>query len=146
MKEIAGVIYPVPVEMVDRLFKGKTVYVKYGAHRTTKLAPKHKVIFYASHGSKKLVGEGKIKSVEFLTPLKVLEKYRDELFLTETELYAYVGGRSQMEMLTLVLTNLKKYSTPFEFNKPITMAGQYLTIQEYSSFIHKRSSEKNADP
>jgi hypothetical protein len=142
MSEINGVIFPIPAKLVDRLFRGNTkVFVKYVAHNTTRLAPKHKVIFYASHGSKKLIGEGIIEKVEFLTPQKVLEKYKDQLFLNESELHAYVtrspSRSSSKEMLTLVLKKLKKFPKPIDYNKPITMAGQYLSAEEYSSLIQK---------
>ena len=142
MNEIIGVIYPIPAELAERLFEGNTrIFVKYVAHNTTRLAPKHKVIFYASHGSKKLIGEGIIDKVEFLTPPKVLEKYKDQLFLTESELHAYIARSplrsSSKEMLTLVLKKLKKFPKPIDYNKPITMAGQYLSAEEYSSLIKK---------
>jgi len=142
MNDIVGTIYPIPVELADRLFEGNTkVFVKYVAHNTTRLVPKHKVIFYASHGSKKLIGEGIIEKVEFLTPQKVLEKYKDQLFLSETELHAYVtrssARSSSKEMLTLLLKKLKKFPKPIDYNKPITMAGQYLSAEEYSSLIQK---------
>jgi hypothetical protein len=142
MNDIVGTIYPIPVELVERLFEGNAkVFVKYVAHNTTRLAPKHKVIFYASHGSKKLIGEGTIEKVEFLTPQKVLEKYKDQLFLNEAELDAYVkrspSRSSSKEMLTLVLKKLKKFPKPIDYNKPITMAGQYLSAEEYSSLIKK---------
>jgi len=145
-----GLIYPIPVVFVDRLFDGKTkVFVKFLAHTSTKAAPRHKVIFYASNGPKKLVGEGTIRKVEFLTPERVLAKYKDELFLNEAELSAYVKRsswtprtmRDSKEMLTLVLRNLRKYSKPIEYNKPITMAGQYLTAEEYDSLMKNQKGE-----
>lgn len=142
MSEIIGVIYPIPREFVDRLFDGKTkVFVKYVVHNTTKLAPKHKVIFYASHGSKKLVGEGTVEKVEFLSPEAVIAKYKELLFLNETEFYAYVGrspSRTPSKaMLTLVLKKLNKYPKPVGYNRPITMAGQYIGVNEYNSLIGK---------
>jgi len=142
MNEIVGAIYPIPAELADRLFEGNIkVFVKYVAHNTTRLAPKHKVIFYASHGSKKLIGEGIIEKVEFLTPQKVLEKYKDQLFLNETELHSYVtifpSRTSSKEMLTLLLKKLKRFPKPIDYNKPISMAGQYLNAEEYSSLIQK---------
>jgi len=142
MNEILAVIYPVPVDLVDRLFDSKTkVFVKYVAHNSTKLTPKHKVIFYASHGSKKLIGEGIIEKVEFLTPEEAFAKYEEELFLTKDELYDYVkkspGRAPSKEMLTLVLKGLKKYRKPIQYHKPITMAGQYLSASEYNSLMQK---------
>jgi hypothetical protein len=142
MDEITGVIYPVPMKFVVRLFDGKTkVFVKYVAHNTTKLKPKHKVIFYGSHGLRKLIGEGTIEKVEFLTPEAILSKYRNELFLNQDELQAYVGNSTSRapskEMLTLVMRKMKRYSAPLDYDKPITMAGQYLTSSEYDHLTHK---------
>ena len=48
-EEIVGVIYPVPSNLVDRIFKeGKDVFIK---HPTCfkKLKPEHEVLLYASH-------------------------------------------------------------------------------------------------
>lgn len=137
-----GVIYPIPISFTERLFDGKTkVFVKYVAHNSTQLAPKQKVIFYGSHGSKELVGEGTIEKVEFLTPEKAIAKYKDELFLTKDELYDYVkrspNRTPSKEMLTLVLKRLKKYHNPIQYHKPISMAGQYLNSNEYNSLMQK---------
>ena len=140
MNEIFGIIYPVPVKFVDRFFNVNVmVFVKYVAHNTTRLAPKHRVIFYASHGSKKLIGEGTIEKVEFLTPDEVLAKYKDELFLDEAEFNAYIrrspSRTPSRKMLVLQLKKLRKYGTPIDYNKPMTMAGQYLSAEEYKSMI-----------
>jgi len=142
MSEIVGVIYPVPSKFVDRLFNEKAnVFVKYVAHNTTKLVPKHRVIFYASHGSKKLVGEGTLERVEFLSPETVIARYKERLFLNESEFYAYVGSSPSRTpsklMLTLVLNKLSKYPNPVDYGRPITMAGQYLGVNEYNSLIGK---------
>jgi hypothetical protein len=142
MSEIVGVIYPVPSKFVDRLFDGKAnVFVKYVAHNNTKLVPKHRVIFYASHGSKKLVGEGTVEKVEFLNPETVIAKYKERLFLNESEFYAYVrmspSRTPSKMMLTLVLKKLSKYPIPVDYGRPITMAGQYLGNNEYDSLVSK---------
>ena len=143
MSKIIGSIYPIPSKFVDRLFDGKTkVFVKYGAHNATKLTPKHKVIFYASQGLKQLVGEGIIEKVEFLSPDDVIVKYEKWLFLNASEFYAYVerspSRTSSKKMLTLVLKKLNKYPKPIDYNRSITMAGQYLGVDEYNSLIDKR--------
>ena len=143
MTKIIGVVYPVPSDIADRLFNGKMkVFVKFLAHNSTKAAPKNKIIFYASRGTKKLVGEGTIEKAEFLTLDKVLSKYKDELFLDESELHAYVRNSPSRtpskEMLTLVLRKLRKYSEPVEYHKRITMAGQYLSAEEYKSLMKNK--------
>lgn len=144
MNEIIGAVYPIPQRLVDRLFDGKTkVFVKYVAHNTTKLAPRHRVVFYASHGIGKLIGEGIIEKVEFLNPDAVLARYRRDLFLNDEEFQAYVrrspSRTPSKEMMTLALKKLKRYTTPMDYNRPITMAGQYLTREEYRAFFQKES-------
>jgi len=136
MKEIIGVIYPIPLGLVDRLFDGKTkVFVKYLARNTTKLEPRHKVVFYASHGSRKLIGEGTIEKAEFLNPEAVLARYREDLFLNVEEFQAYVrrspSRTPSKKMLTFVMKKLKKYPKPVDYDRPVTMAGQYLSVDEY---------------
>jgi len=143
MNEIIGAIYPIPTQLADRLFDGKTkVFVKYIAHNTSRLVPKHKIVFYASRGSKKLVGEGTIETVEFLCPKVVIEKYKEGLFLNKDEFDVYVKSSPSRtpskKILTLVLKKVRKYPSPVEYGKPITMAGQYLSAAEYDSLMHKR--------
>lgn len=137
-----GMIFPVPVNLVDRLFDGRhNVFVKYaGSHnhaRATKLKARDKVVFYASHGTKHLVGEGTIERIELMRPERVLAKYRDRLFLKESELYAYVRSRPsrplEKEMLTIVMTKIRRYKNPFRFSEHITMTGKYLSSEEYRS-------------
>lgn len=135
-------MYPLPIELIDRLFDDRPkVFVKYVAHNTTKLLPKHKVVFYGSHGSRKLIGEGTIEKVEFLTPEAVLSRHKEDLFLNQEELLAYVrrfpSRTPSKEMLILVMKKLKRYPVPVDYNRPITMAGQYLTAAEYGSLIRE---------
>jgi len=136
MNEIVGVIYPIPLGLVNRLFDGKTkVFVKYVAHNTTKLEPGDKVIFYASHGSRKVIGEGIIEKAEFLNPEVVLARYREDLFLNEEEFQAYVrrspSRTPSKKMLTFVMKKLRKYPKPVDYYRPVTMAGLYLGVDEY---------------
>lgn len=144
MREIIGVIYPIPVDFVDRLFDGKPkVFIKYLAHSSTRLVPNHKVIFYASRGPKKLVGEGIIEKVEFLTPEEVLSTYRNKLPVSEAELHKYVTWISlrdaSKEMLTLSLRKLRRYPVGIDYGKPMTMAGKYLSHEEYNLLMkHKQ--------
>jgi hypothetical protein len=48
LSEIIGVIYPVPSNLLQRIFSGKDVFIK---HPTCfkQLKPGHKVLFYAPH-------------------------------------------------------------------------------------------------
>jgi len=139
---IIDVIYPVPKDIAERLFNEKVkVFLKFLAHNPAKLAPKNRVIIYASHGSGKLIGEGIIDKVEFLTPEEAIIKYKKELFLTKNEIYNYIRksfSRSpSKEVLTLTLKGLRKYRKPIQYPKPIIIAGQYLSFSEYNSSMQK---------
>lgn len=144
MNRIVGAIYPVPLELISRLFDGKVkVFVKYVAHNTTKLVPKHKIVFYASHGSKEVVGEGTIDKIELLTPNEALEKYGDKLFLNKEELTEYTKHQPKREpskkMLVLSLSKPRKYPQGIKYKRPITMAGEYLTQEKYSALFEECS-------
>jgi hypothetical protein len=141
MNEIVGAIFPIPKEFVNRLLLEKrNVFAKYVAHGTgLKIAPKHKVLFYVSHSSKEIVGEGKIEEMRFLTPKEALEKYGNKLFLNEDELRDYTLQQPRRnpskKMLVLVLSGLRRYSRPTKFKKPISMTGQYLTREDYIDLL-----------
>lgn len=147
MNKIVGVIYPIPLHFVDRLFVAhRNVFVKYVARTTNlRITPKHKVVFYASHGSKQVVGEGIIEAIEFLTPKEALEKHGDKVFLNEDELKEYTMRQpkrtSSKKMLTLTLSKLRLYPQPIKYGRPVTMAGEYLTEEKYSALLQKVSKE-----
>jgi hypothetical protein len=131
-EKISGAIFPVPVEMTQRLFDAETkIFIKCLPRSTTRLTPKNKIIFYASHGLKELVGEGTIEKIEFLNTETILSKYKHLLFLNEDECREYIKGRR--DVLTLTLVNLKKYCPPIKYGKNLTMAGQYITNADYRS-------------
>jgi len=145
MKRIIGVVYPVPVWLIDRLLVAhRNVFVKYVARTTNlRITPKHKVVFYASHGSKEVVGEGIIETIEFLTPNEVLEKYGDRVFLNKNELMVYATRQPKRtlskKMLTLTLSKLRRYPLGIKYERPVTMAGEYLTVEKYSALLQKVS-------
>jgi len=147
MNKIIGMIFPVPLQFVDRLFVAhRNVFVKYTRTTSLKLIPKHKVLFYASHDSKEVVGEGIIEKMEFLTPTEALEKYGDKVFLNKDELAYYTtqqpGRPSGKKMLTLVLTKLRRYSCGIKYERPITMTGEYLTEEKHSGLLQKVFKEE----
>jgi hypothetical protein len=93
------------------------------------------VIFYASRGQKKLVGEGTIEKIEFLAPDVIVAKYEKTLFLGKDEFLTYVGCRNMI--LTLTLKDLVKYPHSLNYYKPITMTGQYISNEEYNAIIRE---------
>jgi hypothetical protein len=137
-------IFPIPLRFAGRvLHEKRNVFVKYvGRGTCLQLVAKHKAIFYASRGSKEIVGEGIIERIEFLTPSEVLGKYGTRVFLSKEELEKYMmrwPNRASKEMLVLVLSKLKEYTPHVKYRKPITMAGQYLTCEEYNKFFQEES-------
>jgi len=142
LSKVIGVVYPVPKRLVGRLLnEERNVFVKYPARSTNlQIAPKSKVIFYASQDVKELVGEGTIQAIEFLAPSEAMEKYGDKIFLDKDELWKYAtrerGRTLTKKLLVLVLSKVKTYSPPLKWKKPITMNGQYLTDDEYKQLMH----------
>jgi hypothetical protein len=145
MKRVVGVVYPIPFRLVERLFVARrNVFVKYISRITNlKLAPKQKLVFYASHDLKEVVGEAVIDTIEFLTPDEVLEKYGCKVFLDKHELAQYMMRQPKRspskKMLTLTLSRLRKYPLGVKYERPITMAGEYLTKEQYDQLLKKVS-------
>lgn len=145
MSEVAGVIFPIPKQFVDRLLLEKrNVFAKYIARNgLLKLSRKHRVLFYVSQSSKEIVGEGTIEEIDFLTPSEALERHGKALFLDRKELEEYTFQQpnrdSSKKMLVLILTKLRRYPSPKNFKKPISMAGLYLTKMEYAEMLGEKA-------
>jgi len=143
MSRIVGVVYPVPINLVGRLFTSRrNVFVKYLPRTTSiNLRPGDKVLFYASHASKQVIGEGIIKDIEFLTPDEALSKHGDKLLLNKEELANYTARQpmrtSAKKMLALTIDKATEYATPIRYPRPLTMAGEYITKEKYESLMKK---------
>ena len=141
MPRIVGVVYPVPIKLIERLFASRrNVFVKYLPHTTsTSLRPGDKVLFYGSHASKQVVGEAMVRHIEFLTPDEALYKHEDKLLLTKEELANYTARQpmrtSAKRMLVLTIDKVEKYARPIRYPRPVTMAGEYITKQKYESLM-----------
>jgi hypothetical protein len=142
-------LLPIPLPFIGRILQERrNVLVKYVTWTTgLRLVPKQKIVFYASQDSKEIVGEGIIEIVEFLTASEALEKYGERIFLSKGELEKYMmlrPNRASKKMLVLMLSKLREYTPHVKYGRPITMAGQYLTREEYSELFHKSSRPKGA--
>ena len=140
MDKNIGVIYPIPFKFVNRIFEDRrSVFVKYVAHPNRMRIPLKKILFYESRRNKEIVGEATIKANEFLTPLEALEKYGDRVFLEKDELTEYTTRQPSRtmskKMLVLVLAKPIRYSKGIKYEKPITMAGKYLTEKDYETLM-----------
>ena len=140
MNQWAAIVFPILPVFVDRLLVEKRkVFVKYIARNGAQIKPKQKVLFYVSRSSKEIVGEGQIVEIEFLTPDEVFAKHGDKVFLKKDELVQYAlkqpNRDTSKKMLVLVLTRLKRYPKPVKCKKGMTMAGQYLTEDDYKELM-----------
>ena len=141
MSKIVGVVYPIPMHFVDRIFaEQRNVFVKYLPHSTrVRIVPRNRILFYASHGQKEIVGEATIKTIEFLTPLEALEKHGDKVFLGKDELMNYAlqqpSRSTSKKLLVLVLSKPRKFAKGISCEKPITMVGEYLTEERYHALF-----------
>ena len=136
LEEIVGFVFPIRSQHANSIFeKGKDVFFKFGG-RLKRLQAGAKVIFHVS-GEKLLIGEAIIKSIERMTPEEVWKKYGTRLFLTRAELLEYsrespLGEeRRKKELTVYVLTKVKKYKKPIFPKRRMTIAGYYITRNEY---------------
>ena len=129
--KIIGAIFPILPKHVPALFGGnRDVFVKF-----TKFTLKEDmtIIFYVC-GKKKLVGNGKIKSIEKMSPERAWSQYKGRIFLDKIEYYSYaktspISGeaRKMNEIMVFTLTNMRKYKKPLSSLYPITPSGRYLS-------------------
>ena len=142
--KIVGAIFPIPYRFLDRFFKeGKDVFVKYPTV-FKQLERGMKLLFYASHEVKAIVGEGTINNFLRLSPSEIHRRYKDRLFLSEKELKEYVKGgpftkRKSKEFLVIELKAIKQYNTPVKPKRFVTVAGEYLTEDRYHSILLKQN-------
>lgn len=139
MKEVYAVIYPVPKTFINSLFESeRVVFVKYTTHETISddLKNCQKLLFYESRGGKKIVGEGNIKDIDILSLEKILEKHRENLFLSEKELRSYSNGRTKKPVV-FTLKNTHRYDKEIKSKTPITMGGKYIDKEEYEEILEE---------
>jgi hypothetical protein len=133
---IAGAVYPIPYTLAGRIFhEGKTVFAKY-TRGPWKLKVGDKILFYASYQIHAIIGEATIRTIEYLDHREVLAKYYSDLFITPEEFETYRRGRDR-KLLVFSLEHIKQYSTPINFRTPVTLQGQYITVEEYTGLVHK---------
>jgi len=136
LQEIVGFVFPIRSHHANSIFeKGKDVFFKFGIE-LTKLKAGAKALFYIS-GEKFLIGEAIIKSIERMTSEEVWEKYGIRLFLTRAQLLEYARKtslgekRKRKELSVYVLTKVKKYKKKIFPKRRMTIAGYYITKDEY---------------
>ncbi|MBS3090118.1 DUF365 domain-containing protein [Candidatus Pacearchaeota archaeon] len=134
-KKIYGVVYSLPQEITDNLFKKKRdIFVKYlgvSVNKKSKISLREgmKVYFYASGSNKSIIGEGKIKKIYFLNSGEILSKYKNRIMFNLSEFKTYVRDRERKNAMVLELSHLKPYAIPIILNKPINMGGKYINTK-----------------
>jgi len=136
-------IYPLLPEHIERIFQGKKIFCKYTGKGTPKLHIGNKLLFYASGGIYEIRGEGTITDVEFLTIEEILEKYKEHLFITPSELVSYSKKWERPEnrkLLVLTLKSVKRYPKPVKVSKSVTMTGLGLNKRFYQKILSEVSA------
>ncbi|MCE8426495.1 MAG: DUF365 domain-containing protein [Candidatus Methanoperedens sp.] len=135
-----AVIYPLPSHLASRILQDKkSVFVKYSKHKTVtpKLASCKKLLLYIS-GSKKEIGEeADIVSISLMALSDVVSAYGSSLFLAEDELREYSGCRDNKKMMVFELGGITKYPEAKCLGHRITMAGEYMSKEEYEDLSDK---------
>ncbi|XRO75081.1 DUF365 domain-containing protein [Methanocaldococcus sp. 28A] len=144
-EDIIGATFPIPKPLIGRILdEHKNVFVKPAT--LTKLEKGMKIIFYASREEQGFYGEAEIEKVEFFeNPMKILEKYKDEMFLTEEEFKEYIdsskkwgyGRKKKKPWMVIVLKNIKKYSKVVKPKRFITVGGRYVKEKEYKEILNR---------
>lgn len=136
-RNVEAVVFPLKDLYIDRFFDcGKDIFIKFPTHEILPEAIKSskRLIFYASHADKTLRGEAAIRTVELVSLEDAQKAYGHRLFLNADEIKQYARGRNK-KVVVLELGRIKKYQKPIPLKKAMTMAGCYLTKEEYLKVI-----------
>ncbi len=134
-----GATFPVPRDLIDRIFEGKDVFVK--PKTLGKIEPGMKIVFYASREDQGFYGEAEVVSVEeFSDPMEILKKYGERVFLSEKELKEYVKNREKWgskhrPWMAIVIKNAKKYPRIVKPRRFVSVSGRYLSKEEYERIL-----------
>jgi len=133
-----GIIFPIPSDIIGRLFKNNVIFVKYPTHEVigNRLNACKKMLFYASRGNKKVVGDADINWIKLLSKEEVTQNHIQYLFLNKEELEEYSRGRTK-RLLVFSLKNSIKYQLPMELDHPITMVGEYISKEDYNILVEQ---------
>ncbi len=137
-KEPLGVIYPLPQRLIYRFFEDdKTVFIKFSAHESISVSLKSckKLIFYKSRGKQELIGEGDIENIFLMSIHDIINTFEKELFLSRDELASYAKSRNR-KALVFKLSNLRKYQLPVKLDHYVTMAGSYISDEDYTQIVN----------
>lgn len=143
-ERVEGVIYALPGDIAMNIFeKEKKIFVKYLPHEPTRktevrLDKGKKLYIYVSGLNKSVIGEAKIKKVDYLDMQEILRKYKKNLMISESELRLYAEGRESKKAQVLELENPVIYPKEIKVTMPITMGGAYVTNKNKQSIFGRK--------
>ncbi len=133
--EIIGVTHPVKVEHAERIYnENKTVYV--GKSYLAKVSEGDKFVIYESHGASAYTGHADIKAIGKIGIDELLNRYSDQLIVTEKELKEYAGPKKELNFIEF--ENFKKFKNPVKPKRNITMRGKYIHKGEFENITAKK--------
>ena len=139
-KKVIGAIYPIPLQYVNRIFeKQKNVFVKYTSHQTSALTPKHKILFYASHGKKRNCRRSKNQRIRISYTKRNMGKIWLKLVFKQRRINGILPNQvlrdPSKKMQVIVLSKPRKYPEGIQYKRPISMSGQYINEEDYQEII-----------
>jgi len=140
-EEIVGMIIPIPSYLLERIFKEKKNKIIKVATIFKQIKPGSKVLFYSSHETHAVVGEGTVETCEIVSATdlsKKFSKFDGNLFITKEELKNYLSQRRRNKFLIISLKGIKQYKKPVKLKRFVPMAGQYLKQSLYREIISKQ--------
>ena len=142
-EKIVGMIIPIPSYLLTRFFKEKKNKIIKVATIFKQIKPGSMVLFYSSHETHAVVGEGTIETCEIVSAtdlVKNYNKYNGNLFITKKELKEYLSQRKRSKFLVISLKEIKQYKKPVKLRRFVPMAGQYLTKRLYQKITSQQQS------
>lgn len=142
-EEIVGMIIPIPSYLLKRIFKEKKNKIVKVATIFKQIKPGFKVLFYSSHETHAVVGEGTVETCQIVSATdlnKKFSKFDGNLFITKEELKNYLSQRRKSKFLVISLRGVKQYVRPVKLKRFVPMAGQYLKQSLYEKIISKQKS------
>lgn len=132
---ISGIIYPLKQKDFDLLKKrDDPIYVKFTRHEKSnkelRLSKNDFLLFYISRKRKAIEGYGKITNVYFISPDKVINNYLNRIQMRKKYFETYISDRESKDLLAIEIESVIELNKPIKPNKPITMAGRYVTDKE----------------
>ena len=135
----AAFILPLPYSIVKRIFLGNRDTIVSYSRVLQRLSPGKLLLIYASRPVSGIVGEAKIRTVEFLTPEEAQRKYGKRMILDPLELRDYMDPRGTVfvrgnkRASIIVVKDPNRYRTTVKLEKRMVPSGRFVDQKELSN-------------